>query len=114
MAKTPCNTTTRPPLQTTTITDVRTARPEFSEIYEHLRAELRRAQHRYASNAGKSRLPALPFLRGDHAWLDARKIVTRCPSGSLGSGRLGPFEVVPHAFLRTPYAVRLNLLLLQY
>ena len=79
------------------------------EIHEHLRAEMGRAQERYAVYADQSRLPAPRFLPGDQVWLNARSIVTRRPSRKLDHRRLGPFDVIANPRLRTPYAVRLRL-----
>ena len=81
----------------------------ISEIHEHLRAEMGRAQDSQASNADESRLPAPRFLPGDFVRLSAKHITTRRPSEKLDHRRLGPFEVVADARLRTPYAVRLAL-----
>ena len=81
----------------------------INEIHEHLRAEMGRAQDRQAGNADENRLPAPRFLPGDRVWLNAKNITTRRPSKKLDHRRLGPFEVVADARLRTPYAVRLAL-----
>ena len=79
------------------------------EIHEHLRAEMVRAQERYAACADRRQLPAPRFLPGDQVWLNARNIVTRSPSRKLDHRRLGPFEVIADHRLRIPYAIRLCL-----
>ena len=86
-----------------------TTAQRISEIHDHLRAEMGRAQDRQAGNADENRLPAPRFLPRDRVWLNARNITTRRPSRKLDHRRLGPFEVVADARLRTPYAVRLAL-----
>ena len=81
----------------------------LSEIHDHLRTELNRAQQRYQDNADNRRIAAPRFLPGDKVWLNARNIRTRRPSRKLDHRRLGPFEVLPDPRLSTPYAVRLAL-----
>ena len=72
------------------------------EIHEHLRAEMGRAQERYAACADQSRLPAPRFLPGNQVWLYTGNIVTCGPSRKLDHRRLVPFEVIADPHLRTP------------
>ena len=81
----------------------------LSDIHEHLRTEIARAQDRYASNADNHRVPAPKFLPGDKVWLNARNIATNRPSRKLDHKRLGPFEIVADVNLKSPYAFRLAL-----
>jgi hypothetical protein len=86
-----------------------TAARFLSEVHDHLRAEIGRAQEKYAAGADARRLPAPTFLPGDRVWLDAHNITTRRPSRKLDHRRLGLFEVMADDRLRSPYAVRLRL-----
>ena len=81
----------------------------LSEIHEHLKLEINRAQTRYRETSDAHRLPAPTFKPGDKVWLDARNITTRRPTRKLDHRRLGPFEVLHDEHLQTPYAVRLSL-----
>ena len=87
----------------------RTTARMLSEIHEHLKVEMNRAQAWYSENADQNQLPVQHFLQGDCLWLIARNITTKCPSPKLDHKRLGPFEVVGDERLQTPYAVRLAL-----
>src|SRR5215213_1687078 len=77
---------------------------QLHEIFDHLKAELRRAQEKYAEGADARRLPAPRHQIGDQVWLDTRNITTRQPSRKLDHRRLGPFEVVDKI---SPYTYRL-------
>ena len=75
----------------------------LSKIHEHLRAEMGRAQERYAANADRNRLSAPRFLPGDRVWLNARNTITRPLSGRLDRpARGGCRPVPPHTACRGP------------
>lgn len=82
---------------------------KMSEIHDHARAELARAQVRHQDSADTRRLPAPHFQPGDKVYLDAKNIRTQRPSRKLDHRRLGPFEIVEDLRLQTPYAYRLAL-----
>jgi len=74
----------------------------LSEIHDHLRTEMHRAQLCYQQTADTHRLPALDYQVGDLVWLDARNWKTRRPSAKLDHRRHGPFKIArkisSHAF----------------
>lgn len=73
----------------------------ISEIHEHFRAAMVRAQGHQAGNADEKRLPAPHFLPGDRVLLSAKNITACQPSQKLDHSRLRQFEVVAGARLRT-------------
>ena len=81
---------------------VRSAVKALSEIHDHLRTEMHRAQLHYQETADTHRLPAPDYQVGDLVWLDARNWKTRRPSAKLDHQRDGPFKIAckisSHAF----------------
>jgi len=71
----------------------RSATQVLSEIHDHLRTEMHRAQLQYQENAVEHRLPAPDYQVGDFVWLDARNWKTRRPSAKLDHRRHGPFKI---------------------
>jgi hypothetical protein len=100
-----------PPVKNDGVADVRahTAVKFISEIHDHLKVEMGRAQDRYADSADTKRIPAPMFVPGDQVWLNAKNITTRRPSHKLENKRLGPFKVIEDDQLKSKYAVRLQL-----
>lgn len=78
----------------------------LKEIWEHLQAEIQRAQQRQQEGANRKRLPAPKFSPGDLVWLNAKNITTRRPTRKLDHRRLGPFKVTA---VISPNAVKLEL-----
>lgn len=67
---------------------------QLSDIHDHCRAEMLRAQHRHTEQSNRQRQPAPAFQPNDLVWLDARNIQTRRPSRKLDARRLGPFTII--------------------
>jgi hypothetical protein len=78
----------------------------LSEIHDHLRSEMHRAQLRYQENADEHRMPAPDYQEGDLVWLDARNWKTRRPSAKLDHRRHRPFRITRKV---SSYAYRLEL-----
>jgi transposase InsO family protein len=78
----------------------------LSDIHDHLRSEIGRAQLRYQEYADNRRLPAPDFRVGDLVWLDARNWKTKRPAHKLDNKRHGPFKI---SEVISPYAYRLEL-----
>jgi len=62
---------------------LRSVAKALSEIHDHLRTEIHRAQLCYQETAGTYRFPAPDYQVGDLGWLDARNWKTRRPSAKL-------------------------------
>jgi len=81
---------------------VRSAVKALSEIHDHLRMEMHRAQLCYHETADTHRLPTLDYQVGDLVWLDTRNWKTQRPSAKLDHRRHGPFKIAckisSHAF----------------
>jgi transposase InsO family protein len=84
----------------------RSAVQALSEIHDHLRTEMHRAQLRYQENADEHRIPAPDYQEGDLVWLNARNWKTRRPSAKLDHRRHGPFRIIRRI---SPHAYRLEL-----
>ena len=84
----------------------RSAVQALSEIHDHLRAEMHRAQLRHQENTDEHRIPAPDYQVGDLVWLDARNWKTRRPSAKLDHRRHGPFRIAARI---SPHAYRLEL-----
>jgi len=80
----------------------RSAAKALTEIHDHQRTEMYRAQLRYQETADTHRLPTPDDQVGDLVWLDARNWKTRRPLAKLDHQRHGPFQIAhkisSHAF----------------
>lgn len=64
-----------------------------SELHEHLRTEIVKAQEASAIQFGKHRLPVPLYDIGDKIWLSSRHIKITRPTKRLDHCYLGPFKV---------------------
>lgn len=91
-------TTTRAPARI----DADTFASTMNRLFDHIRAEISRAQALQQEFADKRRGPTPSLKIGDMVWLDARNISTKRPSQKLDYKRLGPFrikeKISTHAF----------------
>jgi hypothetical protein len=78
----------------------------MQQVYDHLRVEMRRSQAVQEEGANDKRIPAPIIQVGSKVWLDARNVLTICPSRNLDWKRLGPFRVQRQV---SPYAYELEL-----
>lgn len=66
----------------------------MQQIFEHLRAEMTRAQAVYEETANRRRTNTPNFQIGDLVFLDSKNISTRRPSRKLEHKKLGPFKII--------------------
>jgi hypothetical protein len=78
----------------------------MSEIHEHLKLEIIRAQLRYQDHANEHQLPAQDYQVDDCVWLDGRNWKTRRPASKPDNKRHGPLRISERI---SPYAYRLEL-----
>ena len=80
---------------------------KFTEITEHLQAEILRAQHEYQEQAARKRKPAPVFKIGDQVWFNAQNLTTQRTSCKLDHRRIGPYKITK---VVSPYSYEIGFL----